>query len=92
MKTIWKFPLQITDHQEVSAPSGYWKPLSVQVQGSDLCLWAEVDNDMGMTEPRRVAVRMSRTGDTIHWHGDLKFVGTVQVGPLVWHVYAEKAS
>lgn len=42
--TIWKFPLAITDQQEVRMPLGA-VPLSVAMQGDVLCLWCAVAPD-----------------------------------------------
>ena len=42
MKTIWKYPLAITDSQEIRVPAGALA-LSVQMQGDIPCLWVLVD-------------------------------------------------
>jgi len=42
MKTIWKFPLQVTDEQYVEMPMFTQVP-DVQVQDGIPCLWALVD-------------------------------------------------
>lgn len=42
---IWKFPLKVTDEQEVELPSQH-RILSVGVQDDEqICLWAMVDPD-----------------------------------------------
>ena len=44
MKTIWKFPLDITSTQAICTPAGSTF-LDVQVQNDKVCLWAEVDTE-----------------------------------------------
>lgn len=43
-RTIWKYPLAITDTQNVMMPEGA-EILSAQMQGDTLCLWALVNPD-----------------------------------------------
>lgn len=43
MKTIWKFPLEVTDEQVLMVPKGA-KLLTVQKQDGKPCLWCEVDS------------------------------------------------
>lgn len=88
MRSIWKFPLEITHRQLVRAPRG-WRPLSVQKQGGQVCLWAMVDTG---AEVREHVVRMSVTGHPADEASVLEFVDTVQTGVLVWHVFAEVGS
>lgn len=47
-KTIWKFPLKVTDDQVVIMPRGA-KMLRVMPQHGLVCLWAEVDTEEPMT-------------------------------------------
>lgn len=82
MDTIYKYPLQITDVQRVLMPSGA-KILCAQVQGDQVCLWAEVDTEKE-TEPRIIMI--VGTGDP--WRSDYyTYIGTVQLQGYVWHVY-----
>lgn len=41
-KTIYKYPLDVTDVQEIKLPVGA-EILTVQAQNGTLCLWALVD-------------------------------------------------
>jgi len=84
MAAIWKYPLQVTDWQEVRMPPG--KPLCVQMQGDQLCMWAEVVPH-GMESTRQV--RIYGTGHTMDPVGSGSYVGTVQIGELVFHVYVD---
>lgn len=85
MKTIWKFPIEITDEQTVSAPCN-WRPLSAQVQHGEACIWAMVDDQ----EPKvSQTVYVNGTGHPIKHNGT--FLGTIQIagGQLVFHVFVE---
>jgi len=80
---IWKFPLEITDVQEVEMPSSA-QLLSVDVQQGILCLWALVDLDRATKE--RHVIDIIGTGEPIESH-HRAFIGTAQMGPLLWHVF-----
>ena len=84
-RTIWKYGLEITSEQSILMPMDSI-PLHVGVQGSNLVMWVQVDP----TAPtvKRV-IRVFGTGqpiptDVTHW-----YVGSVQIGFFVWHVYDE---
>jgi hypothetical protein len=84
MSTIWKFSLQITDHQYVEMPSGA-RILCVQTQRDFPCLWVLVDPDA----PRgRRGIGISGTGHPC-LHDSDGYIGTVQLdaGALVFHVF-----
>jgi hypothetical protein len=89
MKTIYKYPLHITDTQVVTAPQGaVW--LTVQVQRDILGLWAVVDPT---AKPCGRTIRIYGTGQPIPDYEcpPKKHIGTVQEGPLVWHIFEEEA-
>lgn len=87
MKTIWKFPLSVTDEQIVQIP-GRGVVLTIQEQRGWPCLWAMVD-DTQFKNPR-----------TIHIYGTGHpmpddpghYVSTFQMhgGELVFHVFEVK--
>jgi len=81
-KTIWKYKLDIVDEQFIEMHQ-YSKLLSVAMQGNELCLWAvvEPERDMGT-----VQIRIFGTGNPVYF-GSLPFLGTVQEGRFVWHVF-----
>jgi len=87
MKTIYKYPIKITDNQDVRMPKGA-KILCAQMQGETPCLWAEVDSTVGL-EYR--SIEIFGTGHPIHVDMGIerKYIGTVQTngGQLIWHVY-----
>lgn len=84
MHTIWKFPLAITDRQNVMMPAGA-EILSAQMQDDRLCLWALV-NPEAPKQPREIEVL--GTGQPIT-KADRRYISTTQMlgGRLVWHVF-----
>lgn len=87
MRTIYKYPLDLTDSQILHLPSSA-KPLSVQLQGEQLCMWAEVNTGVGGR--KEVVITIVGTGHPIP-PGAVHYLGTVQQGQFVWHVYASAA-
>jgi hypothetical protein len=88
-KVIYKYPLKVTDVQEVQMPAGA-RVLSAQMQqqpfGEILCVWALVETDEP-NEARRFYV--VGTGNPAAHVAPLQFVGTVRDEPFVWHVFTE---
>lgn len=85
MKTIWKFPLEMTDNPTISMPSGA-EVLSVAVQGGAAQVWALVDEE---APTRDRAFKVHGTG---HPAVDVvagEFLGTVILhgGSLVFHIF-----
>ena len=83
MRTIHKYALKIVDVQQLSLPRGA-SVLAVQFQGKTLCLWA-----MGDTAAPTVTGEVTIVG-TGHGCDDVdreNYVGTVQHGPMVWHLF-----
>lgn len=60
--------------------------LSVQDQNGVLAVWVECDAGSFSEVPIQIAV--VGTGREFQ-RDDFKFLGTVQQGPMVWHVYCE---
>ena len=69
------------------------KPLSVQMQGTDMCLWASfaLAHLPAIGNPRDLAVTVVGTGCPFTDDGADAFVGTVQHEGFVWHVFARQA-
>jgi len=55
-KTTWKYPLEITDEQNLMMPEGA-EILTAQMQGGTLCLWA-----------RKYIATAQMAGGTLIWH------------------------
>lgn len=79
--TIWKFDLLVRDETILTIPVGA-VALSVQMQGLVPRLWALVDPEAPQ-ECRRL--RLYGTGHSVEPGG--AFVGTFQVGGLVFHLF-----
>lgn len=83
--TIWKYKLSVAALQTIPLSVGA-KILSVQAQGGDLYLWAEVDPYALNQESRTIEVF-----GTGHPMDDAKrqHISTTQMddGALVWHIY-----
>jgi hypothetical protein len=84
-KTIWKFPLDVADFQEIQMPACA-EVLSVQVQYGTPCMWAIVSPE-APKETRTFATY--GTGHEFPDATELKqtFIGTYQLPGLVYHVF-----
>lgn len=88
MKTIYKYPIRITDIQRFPMPVGA-KILTVQVQNGNPFVWAMVDTGVSTEE---VSIRVHGTGHPICDSSNLEYLGTFQSmygGNLVFHVFKE---
>jgi hypothetical protein len=91
MRTIWKYPLEVTDEQKIRIPSSAIL-LSAQAQKSRPCLWALVDPTEPETDYIIATVKMHGTGQPVP--NDVlqnQFLGTIQLwkGDLVFHVFVK---
>jgi len=84
--TIWKYPLDVTDHQTVMMPKGA-RILAAQLQGITPYLWAIVDPK---NEPEPRAIRIIGTGHAFDPFRGVH-LGTVQQGIFVWHIFEEES-
>ncbi len=85
MKTIWKFPLEVTDEQTVQIPNGA-QLLSVQTQHATPCLWALVDPE---AEPKPCIIQTYGTGHPIGEVGTYLSTYQISGGTLVFHVFVK---
>lgn len=85
MKTIWKFPLLVTDLCRIQIPKNA-EVLTVQRQNEQVCLWALVDPEANK-ETRYFEVH--GTGNPIleSDNRERRYIGTFQAAPFVWHVF-----
>lgn len=88
MRKIYKYPLQITDEQEVFLQGDDPEVLTAQVQNGQLTLWAVVDPNLEAGPV--VKIRIIGTGNPMPDMEGFYYVNTVQMPPLVWHVWAEE--
>lgn len=82
MVTIYKYPLKITDEQQIELPEDV-RILTVQMQGGKAYLWAMVDTD---AEKVKRTIQIFGTGISVDPDG-LAYIGTVQRDGFVWHVF-----
>jgi len=85
MKKIFKYPLLEIPSQIVTMHQGS-RILSIQVQNRILCIWALVDEDMPLKKHK---ILIFGTGQEIDTEFILTFMGTVQMGNFVWHVFEQ---
>lgn len=85
MKTIWKYELPAEAVSTVDLPEG-GKVLSAGNQGDSIMVWALVDPSRPAL-PRRF--RVFGTGRSATASEGLRFIGTVFMGALVFHVFEE---
>lgn len=94
--TIWKYPLELRDRQEISLPI-YAKILSVGVTRDGLFLWAQVSPVLAKSHAHeKHTILVIGTGNPMPYHmdKDCHFIGTV-IDPtrtidLVWHIFEER--
>ena len=84
-RVIWKYPIR-SSGRDVQVPAGALF-LSVQLQDDVVTVWMECDPTADW-ENRRFVVRM--TGEEWQSDGSEMYLGTVQRGPIVLHVYEER--
>lgn len=81
MKVIWKFSLSGGVEPVITLPEGS-EILRVAYQDYDICLWALVD-----TTKNLVKRTFKIFGTGMYFDGDCKYIGTVENGVLVWHIF-----
>ena len=83
MKSIWKFPIEITDRQTVNMPKTA-TILSVQIQHGAVCMWALVDTEEPTVDRTFI---VHGTGHPCICDAS-EYIGTFQVasGALVFHL------
>lgn len=86
MKTIWKYVLD-ADNGAIEMPLGS-KILKTATQGTEICIWAFIEDPEADKEIRKFAVY--GTGHLIA-DKDQEYIGTVHMevegAPLVFHVF-----
>lgn len=85
---ILKFELRVIGLQIIDMPYLY-KILSAQYQNGHICVWALVDE---MKPHHNHAFAVYGTGQEINTASTGEFIGTVQQGSLVWHVFDKGAT
>lgn len=89
MRTIYKYPLEITDEQVIKI--SLFKYICESIVRVDLdplgqpCIWCEVETT---SKPLPVIIFIVGTGNPIP--DEAKHIGSFIQGPFVWHVYLLK--
>lgn len=83
--TIWKFSVSIQDTLIITMPKNA-RILDLQVQDNQATIWVLV-NPGNEKEERRF--RIIGTGDPLPQEIALDYIGTIQMPPLVWHLFEE---
>ena len=90
MKTVWKYPIPITDVFYLTLPKGA-VILHAGTQPGDADteaqVWVLVDPDQELTV--RHWCHVYGTGRTIRNPGAVRWVATLQKPPFVWHLFEE---
>lgn len=90
MMTIWKFPLpDVKDVQELELPATCHILGGMQVQAGIPTFWAIVNTDAPKV---KVNIHVRGTGHELNLPPPplAVHIGTVQLGPLVWHYFLEQ--
>lgn len=86
-RQIWKYQLKITATQELEMPLGSII-LSVKPQNRMLWMWAIVNTDPALEKTMR-RINIFMTGQDLPDRMGDEFLGTHQIGLIVYHVFAE---
>lgn len=89
MITIYKYPIEITDTQNLELPIGC-RILTAQLQNDNLWLWVLVDTNAPIFIDK--TIRIFGTGNPIEPTrnlGNLQYLSTVQMNILVFHIFEE---
>lgn len=84
MKTIYKYPLEITDRQTISLPTGYEIALIGLDPNGTPCLWAIVDLEHSIASE---TIYIVGTGLPIPPNVVNRHIGSFIQGPFGWHVF-----
>lgn len=87
MKTIWKFLFDVADEVHLQVPRGAaFLPYVSAPTPYVLLVWAEVDTEQPLVEH---TLHVVGTGNdaTVAFAAAEQYLGTIPVGPFVWHVY-----
>jgi len=86
MKTIWKFPLDLCDQQQIPMPKGA-QILTLQTQNGVPCIWVMVEDDAVEAEMRTFEIFGTGTEITKEKGFGRCYIGTFQRQQFVWHVF-----
>lgn len=88
MKTIYKYTLNITDEQVIDIPQrGIIR--SIQIQGSDIRMWVEVDEDCLTVDKIKLKIKCFGTGHQFDSENLVYLATVVDNSGMVWHFYQD---
>lgn len=89
METIYKYPLEITDTQDIPLRNN-GQILTVQMQEGRPCIWARVNTDDPEVLHEKRTILTYGTGHPIE-QKNIRYIGTYQVHArgLVFHVFEQ---
>ena len=84
MSKIYKYPIMITEHQEIEIPNGYLV-LDIKIQDGRAQLWAIVNPD---NPPSVLKVAVYGTGCSVDTENvNLRHISTFIMGKYVFHAF-----
>lgn len=87
MKTIWKFPFNVTGEVTLIVPRyAAFLPYVAAQSPTRLVVWAEVEDDQPLVEHTLHVVGTGNNA-TVAFAAAEQYLGTCPAGPFVWHVY-----
>ena len=86
MKTIWKYPLELKDEQIIEVPVSS-EFLHVGLQNDKICLWALVNSNSNYPLVKKTILIRGTGHDIGGYYTKKDYIGTVQQGQFVWHVF-----
>ena len=86
MERIYKYPLRLVAHPQLITLPRDATVVHFAMQGDTPTFWAVVDPYSPDREARNFVIR--GTGHDLD--DELRYIGTTQHGPLVWHLFEEK--
>lgn len=85
MRTIYKYPIGVSDGITPVRGSVHDKVILVDQQNGQLTVWMEVETEVSPMDIRRFDFFIRGTGHPIP--DGAEHVGSVVMVPFVWHVY-----
>ena len=85
MKTIYKYPIKITDIQPLKTYVGAKLLFADLDPNGQPCIWAEVDTDE--EEDNLFEIRVVGTGNPM-MKSPASYLNSFKQGVFVWHVYS----
>lgn len=88
MSKIYKYPIEIIDHQQITVMAKLRQIIHVGLDPNEQpCIWAVIDS--GYKSVNVIDVYVVGTGNPIP-DASVSHLGSFNQGPFVWHVYTNK--